>query len=143
MKYQSSIRKILTLALIASPLIALSPAFAIEPQDPKTLCERFVTPLEKTTCEDQMRAIKPDWYLASLCAKQFEDKAFYSCLNITRLGSFSPEKLDRCTVTETTDDGRMDCARASLATKTADAYQSTNVPKKARQGSFRVSGDGY
>lgn len=132
------IQALCAITTLASGIMIFNYAMAIDAQDPKTLCDRFVTPLEKTTCEDQMRALKPDWYLASLCAKQFDDKEFYNCLNITRLGSFSPDKLDQCSVVETTDEGRMNCARQSLTTKQAEAFQPAEV-QKGRRGSMRLS----
>ena len=54
-----------------SSLVPLS-AFAVEPQNPVTLCERFIAPDIKLNCEKKIKKMSPDWYLAGVCEKQFD-----------------------------------------------------------------------
>ena len=120
---------------------------AIEMQNPATLCERFLTSTEKSQCETEMKKLQPDWYLAGICNKQFEDTAFYDCIHLSKSAQFSLEKLDACDQTETTDEGRLTCVKGSMVSGNQavnQAYQSvTPKSKKAhKSSSLRVS-DGY
>ena len=111
-------------AVIAIFLSLPHEALAIEVQNPKALCERFLTSGERLRCEDQMKELKPDWYLAGVCNKQFEDKAFYDCLNLSKTAQFSPQKLEACEQADTTDEVRMDCIHKAEVSP-AQAFQAT------------------
>ncbi len=85
------------LALLLSNLTCFTClTWAIEPTNPLTLCERFIAPETKKDCENKIKKIAPDWYLATVCEKQFEDKDFFSCLELSEKYNFSPAKLGPC-----------------------------------------------
>lgn len=121
--------KSLSLALI---LILGSPVQAIEPQNPLFLCERFIEGPERTECEERMTKLKPDWYLATVCNKNFDDKSFYDCTELTKLGGFAPDKLDSCVGDEHNDSSRINCVKAAL-TKPEKAFQPATLKPAAKK----------
>lgn len=117
-----------TLGLI---LIFSSLAQAIEPQNPLSLCERFLEGPDRTKCETRMTSLKPDWYLATVCNSDFDDKLFFDCVELSKLGSYSPEKLNDCLGDQYTDSARMTCVKAALTTP-AKAFQKATPTGKAK-----------
>jgi len=114
------------LLLLASLL--LKPAFALEPQNPLSLCERFIDDTQKSQCEKRMQALQPDWYLAAACDQAYNDNIFYECLSLQR--DFSPEKLAPCMSEELSDTARMNCIKQARSPHES-AFQSHQVkPKK-------------
>ncbi|PIS10794.1 MAG: hypothetical protein COT73_07360 [Bdellovibrio sp. CG10_big_fil_rev_8_21_14_0_10_47_8] len=117
-------------------------AAALEPQNPEGLCDRFLGEKEKTSCLAKIKKMQPDWYLASTCAKQFDDKSFYECLDLNQVTLFSPKKLEACEASMD-DTDRIKCIRSAAATKSDQAFQKATSPRmRGRQGSVRLS-EGY
>lgn len=136
---------VLMKVISASSLVVfgIQTASALEAQNPETLCERFVSGPEQATCQSKVKKISPDWYLASVCAKQFDDKSFYRCLELGKSASFSPTKLADCESSELNDESRISCIKHSEVKKTTEAYQTYQVPKRKNPiGSQRLA-EGY
>jgi hypothetical protein len=106
-------------------------SFALEPKNPTSLCERFIEGPDRSQCEKKMTVLKPDWYLATVCNDNFDDLLFYECLNLNKLGSFSPEKLNDCMGDQLSDPSRNDCVRKALTTE-AKSFQNAK-PKGSPQ----------
>jgi len=103
-------------------------AIAIEPQDPASLCERFLGGAQDS-CAKKMKEMKPDWYLAAVCNLQSDDKLFYQCLSKGAKLSFSPRDLEPCSSAELNDQERMNCidkARTTLAS----SFQNDKVSRR-------------
>lgn len=83
--------------------------FALNPRDPLTLCDRFITVEEQKICEEKIRKIQPDWYLSGVCQHQYEDQNFYDCLILSRQKSFHISKLHQCEDSDLNDEERMEC----------------------------------
>lgn len=104
-------------------LLSLSiSSFALEPKNPVSLCERFIEGPDRSQCEKKMTDLKPDWYLATVCNDNFDDLLFYECLDLNKLGSFSPEKLNDCMGDQLSDPTRNACVRKALTTE-AKSFQ--------------------
>lgn len=116
--------------LLSSFLLLLSiKAGAIEPRNPLSLCERFLEGPDRSKCEEKMTQQKPDWYVASVCNSNFDDQLFYDCVALSKLGSFSPDKLETCLGDQYTDAARMTCIKGALTTP-ARSFQSTSPAAK-------------
>lgn len=114
--------------LLAAPLFSQ----ALEPQNPVSLCaERFIVGAPKEDCEKKMKALKPDWYLATVCNQSFDDKAFWKCVELTKTGQFSPVQLETCGGDELTDIDRLDCVNEARASK-SEAFQQ-RAPASAKK----------
>jgi hypothetical protein len=100
---------VLDLIIVALFLVASAGALAVEPKNPVTLCERFISPQTKSACEKRLDKLGPDWYLASVCEKQFEDSLFFDCLQLSATKNFSPIKLDKCDQVGIPDMERINC----------------------------------
>lgn len=129
-------------ALMAFPVIGS----ALTPQNPTSLCDRFVEGPERVACEKKMKDMAPDWYLASLCSKQYDDKAFYQCVELTKTASFSPKHLESCDVEGFSDKSRYECIKGTrtAANHVEPVFQTREIPKKktAPKGPQRLS-EGY
>ncbi len=72
-------------------------AFAIEPMDPKAMCEeRMAQKEERAYCEKQAVALKLDWYAARACHALNDNKKFMTCWQKVAGGEFNSEALGRC-----------------------------------------------
>jgi len=111
-------------------MISLS-AHALEPQNPVALCERFLIGPPKEACEKKMKSLKPDWYLATVCNENFDDQAFYDCVGLTKLGNYSPLKLEVCGGSELSDLDRIACVR-SASSNSREAFQQ-RAPASAKK----------
>jgi hypothetical protein len=100
-------------------------AQALEPQDPKSLCDRFLG-ADQESCEKKVSELKPDWYLAAVCNRQFDDRLFYECIGLSAKHSFSPLSLEPCEANELSDMDRMKCVE-SAQTTVAKSYQPEQV----------------
>jgi hypothetical protein len=103
-------------------------ANALEAQEPTSLCDRFLGSAQEA-CVKKITEMKPDWYLASVCNLQFDDKIFFDCLSLGAKHSFSPSALEACTAPDLSDADRMICiekAHSSLA----DSFQADKVSRK-------------
>jgi hypothetical protein len=74
---------------------------------------------------------KPDWYVASVCNSNFDDQLFYDCVELSKLGSFSPEKLEGCLGDQYTDAARMTCIKGAL-TSPAKSFQNSSPSGKSK-----------
>lgn len=116
----------LSLALLMT--FAAQATLALEPQDPKALCDRFLGS-DQETCEKKMTDLKPDWYLAAVCSHQFDDKLFYECVSLSQKHSFSPLSLEPCDSAELSDTDRMKCVE-SAKTTLAQSFQPEKLQRK-------------
>lgn len=135
---------LLALGLFSGLLFPIR-TLALNPQNPTTLCERFAEGKERATCEKKMKDLAPDWYLASLCSKQFEDKSFYECMELTKTVTTNPKKLEACDNEGFGDKSRIECIKGTRSTAQVDeVFQTREIEKKrtAPKGSQRLS-EGY
>ena len=109
-------------------VLASVQVLALEPQNPVSLCDRFLGAAQ-TECEQKMKDSKPDWYLATVCNLQFEDKLFYECLSLGGKQSFSPKALEACASHEMNDADRMTCIQNSRSTL-AESFQDQRLSRK-------------
>lgn len=109
-------------SLLAFVFLFSALAIALEPQNPASLCDRFLVGPPKTKCEKKMKALNPDWYLATVCNQNFDDNAFYECVDLTKSGAYSPLKLEACEADELSDQDRLGCVR-SARTGIQEAFQ--------------------
>jgi hypothetical protein len=94
-----------------SCVFILSNAHAIEPTNPMTLCERFIAPETQKECQKKISKLGPDWYLATICEKQFDDGDFYSCLQMSQNYNFTPDQLSKCDEPGFNDVERLGCLK--------------------------------
>ncbi len=105
---------------------------AVEPVNPLQHCDRFVQSNQKTFCENKMNKLKPDWYLANVCSRFFEDDDFYECIELTTVGHFDPIKITLCE-NEEKDGARMTCIKQNAQFgKTNDDYQNFTLQKELK-----------
>lgn len=109
-------------------LFASITCFGLQPQDPKSLCDRFLGS-DQAACEKKMTELKPDWYLATVCNRQFDDKLFYDCVSKGVRSTFSPMALQACDSDELSDTARMSCIDAAK-TPLAGSFQDQKVSRK-------------
>lgn len=96
------------LAFLLIPLITL----ALEPNNPTSLCDRYVGDQDKTACLKKVSNMDLDWYAASACSLQQDDGQFTKCLDEIKSASFSPEALELCAKNpESTDSVRLGCLK--------------------------------
>lgn len=84
------------LVIFAIPFVT----FALNPQEPKSFCERLLNEKDKSTCLSTTHKTQLDWYAASACNSLVSDQMFLSCLGQVQDGLFNPEALDFCTKSE-------------------------------------------
>lgn len=98
------------LLMAGIPLLAL----ALEPTNPDGFCERFVGEKEISDCEQRTKNEDVDWYAATVCHLQEEDKAFWACWESIRGQSFNPGELSKCGEDpESNDSQRQSCIDGS------------------------------
>ncbi len=98
--------------LLASLVIlSQSVANALDPRNPVTLCERFISLEDKKFCEQKVLEMQPDWYLAGICEHQYEDQSFYDCLSLSNKSDFPLAKLPVCESPSLADEERMNCLK--------------------------------
>lgn len=103
-------------------LLTSSSALALELVSAEGLCERFITPTEKSACLQYIKAKKPDTYVSSLCHDLFDDRVFYQCLELAAKTSADPRKLEACQLEGSADEVRMACLN-KVAKKDVGAFQ--------------------
>lgn len=110
---------------------------ALEPQDPQTLCDRYITEAEQKICQKKVKMISPDWYLASACGHQFDDGLFYSCLEMGQKTGFAPLALEKCSSEDLTDEARLTCVKSAQIdlTKSFQSRQPAGRKKPSRKPS--------
>lgn len=97
-----------SITFLAIPLLSL----ALEPSEPSGLCERFLGEKEKAQCMLKIAKEELDWYAASACSLQDEDKNFILCLDEIKGATFNPEALELCAKQpEISDSLRLSCIR--------------------------------
>lgn len=108
-------------------LVTLVPILghALEPKNPETLCERFIDHRQKEDCLAEMKKVQPDWYLASLCEKIFDNAQFYSCLEMSSKADFSPESLQACDNDENNDQETLNCIHQQA--RNGNSYQDLKI----------------
>jgi hypothetical protein len=105
-------------------------AFASDPINPQTLCDRFLSGDEIKECEFRIKAIRPDWYLAAACQHQFDDQSFFECLSLSRNYNFNPRTIEKCESTELSDEQRMNCVHSvAIGEK---KYSKTRMPASVK-----------
>lgn len=115
-------------SIIAISLVPLM-VLAIESINPKTVCDRFVNSDDQKKCQNKIQKLKLDSYLSGVCQKQFNDEAFWSCMELSEVASFDPKKIDRCTTNDLSDDQRFNCLKqnAKFTTNPQAEFQSTKT----------------
>ena len=114
-------------------------AFALEPMNPKAICEqRMVVNEEKNQCETKAKKLKLDWYAATACNALSDDKKFLNCWQSVSGGQFNPDALGRCVESaDDSDDAILKCI-VSLKDKRMPAsvrkpYQTMEIKKKPKK----------
>jgi hypothetical protein len=97
-------------AILMIPLLVL----AIDSMNPRALCERFVATPDQKSCQKRIEKMQPDSYLAALCQHQFDDDAFWECLETGNAVALDPKKLDKCFQNEFSDEQRLGCLRSLI-----------------------------
>lgn len=123
-------RTTLALSLILS--LSAAPALALEPRDPSSLCDRFLGS-DQETCEKKISELNPDWYLAAVCNRQFDDKLFFECVGLSQKHSFSPLSLEPCDASELSDMDRMKCVTGAKVPAVAQGFQDERVAGGGRK----------
>jgi hypothetical protein len=106
----------------------LTVAFALEPANPITLCERFLAEKDVQNCKVRTEKDSVDWYAAAVCNLQKENDAFWGCWKSVENRKISPLALAPCTGNEEfTDDQRQACVNQALGER-APASVKSNGP---------------
>lgn len=106
----------------------------LAPKNPKDLCERYIAPEANQECAARIKNLGPDWYLASICERQFEDSDFWRCLEMSKATNFSPDKLENCAKEDLSDKERMDCLQKLAASRGKDSgFQNSDVKKSIKK----------
>ncbi|WP_415063938.1 hypothetical protein [Bdellovibrio sp.] len=100
-----------TLALVVSiPLVAL----ALEPSNPAGFCDRFIADADVEFCKARIEKDEVDWYAATVCNLQNDDKAFWNCWDSIKGKSFNPQALEKCGETQDfSDEQRQNCVNGA------------------------------
>lgn len=114
--------------VLISTWLASFACWALQPQDPKASCDRFLGS-DQAVCEKKLSEMNPDWYLAAVCNRQFDDQLFYECVSKGIRHSFSPTALQKCDSEDLSDQERMTCIDAAKA-PLADSFQDKKVSRK-------------
>lgn len=94
------------LAFLLIPLLTL----AMEPNNPVTFCDRFLGDADKASCVQKTEQGRADWYAASACSLQEDDKQFLICLDEIKNATYSPEAIELCANSrEISDAERLGC----------------------------------
>lgn len=122
--------------LLVLLLASLAPqrGVAVEPQNPVTLCERFIAPDTKSNCEKKIKKMAPDWYLAGVCEKQFDDSEFWKCLDLSQTKNFSPVALEKCNAEGASDQDRLTCLKNLAQIESFQNGQSQGRQPASRRG---------
>ncbi len=112
-----SLKTIAAISLV--PLMVL----AIESVKPETICDRFVNSDDQKFCQKKIQKLNADSYLSGICQKQFDDDAFWDCMELSQVASFDPKKIDHCSVTEMGDQQRIACLKAEAKFSTSPQAQ--------------------
>ena len=109
-------------------------AFAADPINPMTLCDRFLAKEEIKECEFRIKATRPDWYLAGACQHQFDNEAFFECLSLSRGNTFDPVEMQKCSGPDMNDAERMNCVQ-SIAKVSEPKYEKPDrAPASKKSG---------
>ena len=136
-------KNISVLALLP-PLLFLGLSFsfranAVEAKNPVSLCDRFLSSVDKDNCESRVKEMQPDWYIASVCEKQESDASFYRCLELGKTVSVSPAQLTQCEEADS-DMSRIACIqRVAEKSKGQDYQRLPANDKKVHKGTWRYT----
>lgn len=124
-----SLKSIIAISFV--PLVVL----AIESINPKTVCDRFVNPDDQKYCHTKIEKLNADSYLTGVCQKQFDDDAFWDCMELGQVASFDPKKIDHCSVTELSDQQRLTCLKesANFSTHPSAIFEPMKNNRNVRQ----------
>lgn len=140
---------------MAAPKIALlvflcisirSGASGIEPTDPVSGCDRYVSPVAMEDCRKLHKKLSLDWYAAAVCARMDDDDAYRSCLLDIDGRKVAPRVAASCLGEDIEDRARFECLRKGLAgrqspsdrqpaavsKKTSEIYQPIQITPRAR-----------
>ncbi len=84
---------------------------ALDPKNPISLCDRFISEDEQKSCEHRMKKTSPDWYVAGVCDKLYSDVSFFECMSLASEYKVPPNSLETCSRTELKDDERIVCIK--------------------------------
>ena len=100
---------------------------AIEPINPKTLCERYLAESKQQECEKKIERISPDWYLSATCEKIFDEGYFWECIELNTIASFNPNKVGECQ-SNSKDYQILDCVKSVAQWAQADGVEYQRSP---------------
>ncbi len=125
------------LVIFAIPFVT----FALNPQEPKSFCERLLSEKDKSDCVQASQKTNMDWYAASACNSLVSDQMFMNCWGQIQNGLFNPEALDFCTKSdEDMDQERLACI-VSLKNKNLSQKDLGTCLKSKDIGSFKNCAD--
>jgi len=110
------------------PFLFPASLFAIEAVSPETTCERFYSKSEKKNCLEKIKKLQPDSYLSAVCERQFDDDAFYDCLETAGYAAFDPIKVSKCDDAQLSDQSRLECVRSVADYSQKNEGQSQRTP---------------
>lgn len=103
-------------------------SFAIDAVSPESTCDRFQAKLEKKKCLEKIKKIQPDSYLSAICEKQFDDDAFFDCMETADVATFDPLKVSKCDDGQLSDQARIECVRSVADYHQKNEGQSDRTP---------------
>ena len=96
------------LVLFTIPFLGI----AIEPVQPNSLCDRFITNEEQKQCAVKLSRDEFDSYASMVCGKMTSDSSFWLCFDEAKNSRFSLENLEKCNgERELTDESRLHCLK--------------------------------
>lgn len=117
--------------LLAIPLISM----AIEPINPKGLCDRYIKSEDQKKCIDTIDKEDIDWYAAGICNMQKDEILFQKCMDTIRGQSFQAKALETCSdETALSDLDRIACLEKSKERMPASTspFQPLVIQKKTK-----------
>ncbi len=88
------------MVLLTIPLVSL----AIDPRNPETYCDRFISETHRKVCTEKSKNPNLDWYAASVCARIQDDDVLLKCWDHVKGHEFLPDALEVCSQFENRSD---------------------------------------
>ncbi len=121
------------LIILAIPFIT----FAIDPKDPKTICDRLVVEKKKNSCREIAEHNALDWYAAAACNSLDDDDTFMKCWKQIIDAKFNPETLDFCTShLDDSDSDKFNCI-LSVKNKSVSKDQIDSCTKETKATDYQ------
>lgn len=68
----------------------------VDAMEPTQACDRFLNDAQKARCIATLKRPVADSYLTSICDRQFDDDAFFKCLDLAEKYHFDPRAIQPC-----------------------------------------------